>query len=177
MGVVGSSYAGDTVALFTLDAGITSGYTEGVYELDIRKYENSFDVVANGLWHVGQIKGSSELESAAAISRRFLKFMADCNLDGIGVDRIKFVYEDFILYPDKKHYAGRAGISSARVVAHAQGMLYTYKGIRYVPQMASGAKVKATTERLQRNGLWIPNKPHGMDAVRHAVVWVAGNLS
>lgn len=75
------------------------------------------------------------------------------------------VLEGFVMSP-------KAKVSSARFPEQVMAACRQQSSFRFdevVEQMPS-AKAVVNDDRLKRHGLWVPGKPHAMDAVRHEIV-------
>lgn len=168
--------SGETVAVFLMDPGTTTGLGEFYFEMDSSRH--TWEIVQEGVlraWELGYGAGEDELDAAVRIAERFNGFTAEANMDGIALNRIFFVYEDFILVPGKQHSSVRSGISPARVTALVQGLLYKYDPI-YMRQQPS-EKSRVTNTQLREWDLWVRGSEHARDVMRHAVVWVRKALS
>jgi hypothetical protein len=174
-------FRGERIGVFTEDPGTTTGLSWGTYDIDPKL--DSFEIVKRGLLGTAEVNHlGAEDVSAFDIVTRWLAAREIWKSEGLSQDRQFFVYEDFILYPNKHHSSARAGLSPARVHALVQGMLYG-DAVYFVPQMAATMKTKTSRntqtgkrgehQRLKDHGLWIPASAHKRDAVGHAVLFVA----
>lgn len=90
------------------------------------------------------------------------------------------VIEDFVL---RKFSAGRDLLAPVRMISRIEQIIDLLLEYGYEPedrqgvlpifkQMPALAKGTCTDERMRRWGLWTPGKPHGNDALRHAVTFL-----
>jgi hypothetical protein len=103
---------------------------------------------------VDEVDCHDEKEGARVIAETFKEQMFHWQTElQIPTTHIFFVYEDFILYPNKKHSPEREGLSPVRITSLVEGMLIMEQ-INWVPQMAHLAKQRFTNDRLRRADLW-----------------------
>jgi hypothetical protein len=76
----------------------------------------------------------------------------------------EMVIEGFVMSPKAKR-------ASARLPERLAAALTDRLGSEFeVAEQLPGTKAVVSDDRLKRFGLWVPGKPHAMDAVRHLVV-------
>jgi hypothetical protein len=173
MARVSTDYGGDRVGLFTMDPGTTTGITWSSPVLK-GSVKEIFD---RDTLTVDEVDCHDEREGAKVIAETFKEQMFHWQTElQIPTSHIFFVYEDFVLYPNKKHSPEREGLSPVRITSLVEGML-VMEPINWVPQMAHLAKQRFTNDRLRRADLWTVGLEHGRDATRHAGLWVARNAA
>lgn len=80
------------------------------------------------------------------------------------------IIEDFTLRERTKR---RDLLSPIRVTAHLQSIMMMSKHeLPPIHLQSASDKSAITDDRLKHWGLWVPGKPHAMDALRHLIVWL-----
>jgi hypothetical protein len=59
-----------------------------------------------------------------------------------------------------------------RTPIRVEGVIHALWDDRNVAKQPASEKVRVTDEFLKESGLWTPGKPHQMDALRHAIIWL-----
>lgn len=144
---------------------IDPGSTSGISLVRTGFGDSPHERILNGELEVDEISTENG-EVSELVSRvvEFFEWELEDWKDGV------VVVEDFILRTADKR---RKTMDPIRVTHALEGVLRD-RGWRgeLVLQQPSAAKSVVTDDRLRRWGLWIVGKPHGRDAVRHAVIYL-----
>jgi hypothetical protein len=158
----------ETVGAMIMDPGTTTGLGWGTFKLE--RGSSSYEIVAKGLARSMEIGLETELETAEAVAQQFLECRFNWTVERqIPLERVFFVYEDFVLRLPAKSSA-REGLSPPRITGMVMGLLHGYDPI-YVPQQP-GLAMQVTNDQLRRHGLWVVGSEHARDVNRHAITWV-----
>lgn len=154
---------GQVHAVFAVDPGGTTGIFAAYAELKPTLKETLEEGLTNR--KAAEVTGDW-LYQGREIARLMSRFRFVANVEQqMRMDRIHFVFEDFVL----RMPATTTNLTSIWVAASAVSF-FNKDGIAahdLVWQQPSHAKTKATDARLKRWGLWEKGSPHKRDAARH----------
>lgn len=148
-------------AVFAVDPGGTSGIAAGYVDLKSTLKETLLGIERR---KAVEIEGAWKVQ-AHQIAEAMEKFQFGANVEtGLSLDRIHFVFEDFVLrMPATTTNLTSIWVAAAAVILFGRDVTW---------QTASDAKSKATNERLKLWGLWEVGSEHKRDAWRHFALYV-----
>ena len=159
----------DTVAIFAVDGGTTTGVARGIFPAYA---DSTWEGLAAGRWESWEVEGPIA-EQCWEIIGEYADWIGwpECKpMDELHVKSRHLVFEDFVVRLGTGASSKRVLLDPVRVASGCDVLCKTREGLRWAfpeYQQASVAKNYATNERLRAHGMWVKGSEHRRDAVRH----------